>query len=257
MKYSICTDAVFAGLDTVSAMTLCKTNGYDAVEFWSWDNKDIAAINEARQALQMEVVTFCTQYSVLNDDAQHEQYLEGLERSIEVARLLETKQLISQVGQRNDLPDAVQLDNIIKGLKRCVPLLEASGITLSFEPLNTRVDHPGYFLESSDVAAQIVAAVGSPHVKMLYDVYHQQISEGDIFRRTEAWLADIGHIHLAGNPGRHEPYFGELNAMHLLNHLEAIGYDGFVGLEYSPSLDIESSLERLRMLEVSRQWMKG
>lgn len=246
MKFSVCTDAVFAGVDTVSAMRACKTLGFDAIEFWSWENKDMEAIRQAREELGMTVVTFCTQYSILNDAREHDRYLEGLARSIEWAKRLDTKLLISQVGQSNDLSDAEQKQHVIDGLKRCVPLLEEAGITLAIEPLNTRVDHPGYFMASSDLAADIINQVGSPHVQILYDFYHQQVTEGDIFRRSEALIDRIGHVHIAGNPGRMEPDRGEIDLGHLLAHLDRIAYDGYVGLEYQPQDPVEIGLMQLR-----------
>lgn len=248
MKFSVCTDAVYAGVDTVSAMRACQALGFDAIEFWTWRHKDMEAIARAREEMGMTVVGFCTEYFILNDAREQDRFIEGLIASIEWAKRLGTTRLITQVGQANDLSHDEQKQQIIAGLKRAVQYLEAAGITLAFEPLNTRVDHPGYFLSSSDLAAEIAEAVASPNVKILFDFYHQQITEGDVCRRSEALIEHIGHVHIAGNPGRLEPDRGELDLTRVLKHLDRIGYQGYVGLEYAPMEAVEDGLLRLREL---------
>ena len=107
-------------------------------------------------------------------------------------------------------------------------------MTLALEPLNTAVDHPGYFLTSSAEGFDIVDAVDSPNVKLLYDVYHQQITKGNIVQTVTENVERIGHVHLADVPKRHEPGTGELNYAHILSVLDDAGYDGYVGCEFSP-----------------------
>ena len=131
---------------------------------------------------------------------------------------------------------------MVEGLKACVPYLEESGITLVVEPLNTRVDHAGYYLSSSDEAAEIMKEVGSPYVKMLFDIYHQQIMEGDLIRRIKEYIPYIGHFHAAGNPGRHELYQSEVDYGKVFAAIQETGYEGCVGLEYFPLDDPEKGL---------------
>lgn len=130
----------------------------------------------------------------------------------------------------------------MEGLKACVPYLEESGITLVVEPLNVRVDHAGYYLYSSDEAAGIMREVGSPYVKMLFDIYHQQITEGDLIRRIREYIPYIGHFHAAGNPGRHELYDGEIDYRKVFAAIGETGYDGYIGLEYFPEDEVEKGL---------------
>ena len=121
-------------------------------------------------------------------------------------------------------------------------LAEAAGIaaeadfTLLLEPLNTLVDHPGYYLDSSAEALAIVRAIGSPHLKILFDIYHMQIMEGNLLATIEKNIAWIGHFHAAGVPGRGELFDCELNYPHILARIEASGYHGAFGLEYFPAL---------------------
>ena len=121
-------------------------------------------------------------------------------------------------------------------------LCAGQGITLMIEPINTRVDVPGYVIDTTGVAVDCLREIARPNVKLQYDVYHMQIMEGDVARSIERLLPFIGHIQIADNPGRHEPGTGEIHFPWLLAHLDALGYEGWVGCEYLPSGDTLSSL---------------
>ena len=123
---------------------------------------------------------------------------------------------------------------LVDGLKEAAPLLEASGVTLVIEPLNELVDHPGYYLIRSDEAFEIVQKVGSQRVQVVFDIYHQQVSEGHLIHNITSNIDKIGHFHAAGTPGRHELFRGELNYPAIFEAIRATGYDGYVGLEYWP-----------------------
>jgi hydroxypyruvate isomerase len=103
------------------------------------------------------------------------------------------------------------------------------------EPLNVAVDHPGFYLSSSQQALEIVDEVAAPNVKMLFDLYHMQIGEGNLTATIVANLDRIGHFHLADVPGRHEPGTGEINFANILRRIDEGGYGGYIGLEYIPS----------------------
>ena len=122
-----------------------------------------------------------------------------------------------------------------EGLRRVAGHAEARGVTLCVELLNSRVDHPGYQGDRTSFVVDVVRQVGSPRVKVLYDVYHMQIMEGDLAPTIEAQLDHIWHIQLADNPGRHEPGSGEINYPFLFGFLDRIGYDGWIGAEYKPA----------------------
>lgn len=245
MRLSVCIDAVYRGIPPAEAMKLAKEAGYEAVEFWSWWDKDLEAIREAQLACGLKVATFCTKFVSLVDPARRGEYLEGLKLSIEAAKRLDCDRLITQTG--NDIPGTpreAQRQHMIEGLRECAPLLEDAGVTLLVEPLNVAVDHPGYFLSSSEEAFGIVREAGSPNVKVLYDIYHQQITEGDLVRTMKANLPLIGHLHAAGHPGRHELHLGEINYPYVFAALKEAGYDGFVGLEYFGVGDVAEGLKQ-------------
>jgi hydroxypyruvate isomerase len=245
MRLSVCVDAVYRGQPFVQSMEAAKAAGAAAIEFWGWWNKDLPSLIEAKERLGLEVATFCTRHVGLVDAALRNEYLDALGETIAVAKRLDCRTIITQVGKEMaGVPRETQRASIEEGLRACVPLLEAAGITLVFEPLNTTVDHQGYFLWSSDEAFSIEAAVSSPRVKVLYDIYHQQIMEGNLISRIKANIARIGYIHTAGNPGRHELWIGEINYPEVFAAIKAAGYKGFVGLEYYPTEDTAAGLRR-------------
>jgi hydroxypyruvate isomerase len=248
VKFSICIDAVFSGMDVRIALAQTRELGFRYYEFWGWWDKDIDALKGATGGVRgaLSCVAFCTRFLNLTEPEQRGAYLVGLEESIGVAEKLGCTSLISQVGTDTGAARGFQRESVIAGIKAAVPLLEAHGITLLIEPLNGRVDHKGTFLESSDEALSILDAVGSERVKLLFDIYHQQISEGDVIRRIKSGVRHIGHFHAAGNPGRHELDRGELNYPAIFEAIDATGYIGLIGLEYQPEKDVIQGLKRLK-----------
>ncbi|HVZ36431.1 MAG TPA: TIM barrel protein, partial [Polyangiaceae bacterium] len=108
------------------------------------------------------------------------------------------------------------------------------GIDVMIEPINTRVDIPGYLLARTEEATELIARAARPNIKLQFDIYHVQIMEGDLARAIERLLPYIGHIQLADNPGRNEPGTGEINYDWLLRRIDALGYAGWIGCEYKP-----------------------
>lgn len=247
MKISVCIDAVFSGKDFVKSIEELSSIGVKAFEFWRWWDKDIDRIIEAKNGLNMEVSAFCTRFISLVDPALRSEYIEGLKESIAAAKKLGCKRLISQVGNDTGAPRYEQRKSLIEGLKACAKVLEEENITLVFEPLNTLVDHVGYYLYSSEEAFEIADAVGSPRIKVLYDIYHQQIMEGHLIKRITSNIDKIGHFHAAGNPGRHELHIGEINYNEIFKHIDQMNYDGYVGLEYFPVGDPLEGIKALML----------
>ena len=246
MKFSICTDMLFGGLPTHTLLEAVQQAGYNAVEFWDLDGKDEALLAEGLARHGLSLAAFCTTPRNLVDAQARTAFLDGLREHIAAAKRLGCNTLITTVGQRLDgVSDEVQRQSIIDGLRLAAPMLEADGITLVIEPLNILVDHIGYFLPRSADAFDILRAVDSPCVKLLYDVYHQQVTEGNLIDTITKNSSLIGHFHLADAPGRHEPGLGEINWRNVLRAIEASGYDGFVGLEYAPTYDAAESMRNI------------
>ncbi|GHT56756.1 hydroxypyruvate isomerase [Spirochaetia bacterium] len=273
MQFSVCIDSVFKGLDQETALEKVKAAGFSAYEFWGWWDRNIDALAKKAEVLGLSCAAFCTRFVPLTDPGQRGAYLEGLKESIKAARKLGAKVLISQVGSDTGAVRAFQHKSVVAGLRAAAPLLEGSGVTLAIEPLNGRVDHIGTYLEFSDEGFEILEEAGAGPsggnssgipvepsgsltagisdyrnngIKLLFDIYHQQITEGDIIRRFSGHIPQIAHIHSAGTPGRHELDTGELNYREILKALDAAGYQGYVGLEYFPQGNAEAGLKRMR-----------
>ena len=183
----------------------------------------------------------------LNDPAQRDAYVAGLRESIAVASRFACRTLITQVGQ--EIPGvlrAAQHQSIVDGLRACVKILTEAGVTLVVEPLNTLVNHPGYYLSGAAEGFDSIREVDSPSVRLLYDVYHQQITEGNLLANITSNIDLIGHVHVAGVPGRHEPLTDcEIDYRVILAKLRDLGYQGAVGLEYHPLLDVSAGLRTI------------
>jgi hydroxypyruvate isomerase len=246
MRFSVCIDSLFREAPAAQAMGRIKELGLDAVEFWSWEDKDLEGIALAKEELGMDVAGFCTSCFALNDPAKQGVYLDCLKKSVEVASRLKTKKLITQAGQ--DIEGAsreFQRQAIVECLGKCAGILEDAGIELLVEPLNNKRDHAGTFLWSSDEGFSILEEVSSPNVKLLYDFYHMQIMEGNLLERSLSHLPLIGHFHCAGVPGRHELDLGETSYPYLFKSLDEAGYGGYFGLEYFPVKSVDEGLRAL------------
>jgi hydroxypyruvate isomerase len=143
------------------------------------------------------------------------------------------------------------LEKYVANLAHAAKRLADVGATVMIEPINTRVDVPGYLLDSTKLAVECIRAVNRPNIKLQYDVYHMQIMEGDLMRSVERLLPWIGHIQIADNPGRHEPGTGEIAFERLLRHIDAVGYDGHIGCEYLPAAGTVDGLGW------ARPWLEG
>jgi hydroxypyruvate isomerase len=248
MNFSVCVDSVFTGVEMNSALEQVKACGFGFFEFWGWKNRDLEAIKKRADALGLSCGSICTSSFRRNDPASREEFLAGLKESIPAARKLGAKFLITQSGEDTGAVRPFQHKSIVAGLKAAAQVLKGTGITLLLEPLNTKVDHKGCYLESSGEGFEIIDETASKSVRLLFDIYHQQISEGDVIRRITDNLDKIGYVHAAGNPGRHELDSGELDYIRIFKAMEAAGYNGNAGLEYFPLGDPAGSLKKLRAL---------
>lgn len=248
MKLSVSLNAALPGTDrsTAEKIALAASIGYKAAELWGWWDEDLEALAAASEKHGVAIGSICTRFVSLVEPAERERYLLGLEESIAAAQRIGCRYLISQTGQAiAGRSREAQTASLIEGLQAAGKLLEGTGITLVVEPLNTRVDHPGYFLVHAEEAASIIREAASPNVRLLYDVYHQQVSEGDLIRTIRSCADVIAYYHIADHPGRHEPGTGEIHYANVLQAIKATGYDGYVGLEYFPSSDAVSALEQV------------
>jgi len=247
-KFSACIEMIFRDLPVPDRIAAVASAGVPAFEFWDWRNKDLDAIAEAqrRHGLALSAFSGVGGHLIpLVEPSSHDRVVEAVRDACGVARRLDCATLICTTG--NELPDRprrAQHDAVVANLRAAAPVAGDHGITLVLEPLNVLVNHAGYYLVTSREGFEIIDEVGSPHVKLLYDVYHQQISEGYLTQTISEHIAQIGHLHVADTPGRHEPGTGEINYRHIFSVIDAVGYAGYVGLEYRPSGDVAASLRQ-------------
>lgn len=178
------------------------------------------------------------------------QFRAGVDQAIEYAKVLGNTQINCLAGIRPEgLSCAEVRQTFVDNLRFAAERLKAAGIRLVMEMINTR-DIPGFYLNTTAQALEIQAEVGSDNLFLQYDIYHMQIMEGDLARTLQANLALINHVQLADNPGRNEPGTGEINYHFLFEHLDRIGYQGWVGAEYKPLTTTEAGLGWLKTYNV-------
>jgi hydroxypyruvate isomerase len=233
--------------------------GFDAIEFWNWDNKDLPAVKAAAQRAGIGIASFQANLGgTLVHPGQRESFLAAIEKSLGKAQEIGAPTLFlltDELGEDRtvryqfpELSEEAKYQSVLDGLRALAPLAEKAGITLLLEPLNIRVDHPGYFLNRSAVGFELVRAVGSRHIKLLFDIYHMQVMEGNIIHSLIHNLDVIGHVHVADVPGRHEPGTGELNYANIFAALRQAGFDRYVGFELDPTVPSEEAAPALLTL---------
>ncbi|NNK20308.1 MAG: TIM barrel protein [Flavobacteriaceae bacterium] len=170
------------------------------------------------------------------DKEKRKEFLEQIRNAVEIAKRVGAKWMTVVPGHRDlNLQMGYQTSHVIATLKQACAILEPHGLIMVLEPLNFR-DHPGLFLTDSPQAYQICKAVDSPSCKILFDIYHQQIQEGNLIPNIEACWDEIAYFQLGDNPGRKEPTSGEINYKNVLKFINDKGYKGILGMEHGNSL---------------------
>lgn len=172
-----------------------------------------------------------------NDPANHATLLKELETTIPLAKQAGVPNLITMFGNRKDgIGEQQAIDNCVAGLSKIAPLAAENGITLHVELLNSKVDHHGYQGDSTRFGVAVMKGVNSPNVKLLYDIYHMQIMEGDVIRTIRDNFQWLGHFHTGGVPGRHEiDGAQELNYHAVAKAIADLGFQGFIAHEFMPA----------------------
>jgi len=255
MRFSICVEMIYPDLDFAARAVKVRDKGFSAVEFWAWTDKDLDVFQHlAGEGLKIATFSGQRKGSLINPQ-DWEVYRAEVNAAIPVAerlgcdRLMLLTQELLPGGYGRPAPSHLsrseQHASVVRGLKELAPIAERQGITLLLEPLNIREDHPGYFLDSGREGFAIVEEVGSPRVRLLYDIYHLEVMQRNSTDVLLAHLPLVGHIHIADVPGRHEPGTGELDFFTILRAVGERGYTGAVGFEFSPSAGSGEALDRI------------
>ncbi|MFY9610646.1 MAG: TIM barrel protein [Blastocatellia bacterium] len=247
IRLSVCIDMILTEVPFVDRMERIKKLGYPAFEFWEWKNKDVEAILRKKNELGLEIATIMgSGWKHMNSEEARKTFVAEIQASLVTAKRLGVKTLIVTTGfEDKRIARAEQHANYVTALKAAVPLAEQAQVTLVLEPLNIKVDHPGYYLQTAKEGFEMIDEVGSPALKMLFDIYHHQIMEGNVIADITKNIAKIAHFHIADVPGRHEPGTGEINYANVFRAIAASGYQGFVGLEYKPSRMADETLREV------------
>ncbi len=180
------------------------------------------------------------------DPKRVDEFKAGVQLAIGYAKALGVKQLNCLAGKvPAGVPEAVLRSTLVGNLKFAAAALQAEGLRMLIEPIN-HYDIPGFYLNRTAQAVDLLDEVGAPNAFVQYDIYHAQRMEGELAATVEKYLSRIGHIQLADNPGRHEPGTGEINYPFLFKHLDRIGYTGSIGCEYKPTTTTEAGLNWMK-----------
>lgn len=234
-----------AGKDEVSQLEFMASQGFKAFEDNGMKSRSVQtqeqmASTMQKHGIQMGVFVAHKIYwgkpNLAGGDASYrKEFLDDIKSSVEVAKRVNAKWMTvvpGHVDLRKNI--AYQTANVVESLKRAAEILEPHGLVMVLEPLNFR-DHPGMFLSESPQAFEVCKAVNSPSCKILFDIYHQQITEGNLIPNIDACWDEIAYIQIGDNPGRKEPTTGEINYKNVFRHIHARGFDGVLGMEHGNS----------------------
>lgn len=242
---------MFTELPFLDRFAAAADAGFRAVEFmfpYDWEAELVAAKASAQS---LEIVLFnCPAGDWAAGDRgiaalpdRTAECRDGIARALDYARALSCRKLHLMAGVVPPGADSTAMrDTFIDNVRYAADLVAGDGIEIMLEPINRRVDIPGYFHASTQETVAILDRVDRSHVRLQYDVYHMQIMEGDLVRHIEALIDRIGHVQIADNPGRAEPGTGEINFAMILRRLDTLGYSGHVGCEYKPAADTMAGL---------------
>ncbi len=233
MKISCCIDMMFSYCDFYDRFSEVKKCGIDTIEFWKWSNKDIAKISESGMDVSIfnmdssdEQLSYDLSRGILNSGRKSD-FLKALDESIPVYKKLNAKAMIVLIGENSEYNE----QNVFGVLSSAVPTLEKHNVNLIVEPLND-IDRKNYSMPYAAPVFQLLKKINSPHVKMLYDIYHQNMMGDFDMEEVKENVSLIGHFHVADAPGRHQPGTGKVDYVKILKEINSTDYDGYIGLEY-------------------------
>ena len=237
MKFSVCIDMMFSNVEFYSKFSEVKKCGIDTVEFWKWTNKDIDCVKKNLDINNMnlsifnidsedETLSYDLSRGILNS-GRVEDFLSALKESIPVYKKLGASAMIVLIGEHSPY----NKENVKKCLVSALPLLEKNNVNLIVEPLNS-FDRVGYSMPYATPVFELLREINNPHIKMLYDIYHQNMMGDFNMKEITANIDLIGHFHIADCPGRHEIGTGNVDYVSILKEISKLDYNGFFGLEY-------------------------
>ncbi len=219
--------------------------GFRAFEFnglMNWDFSRAEKLRARIDKLKMTMGVFVAnpagwdRAGMVNPE-QRPAFLEQIRKAVTYQKITGNQWCTVITGPGMDKPHrGLQRAWVVESLKRAADIVDGTGLTLVLEPLNNLTDHPGYFLARSDETYEIMKAVDSPQIKILFDIYHQQVTEGNLIDNIRTFYDEIAYFQLADVPGRHEPGTGEINYRNVFKAIHKLGFKGPLGLELGQSV---------------------
>ena len=258
MKYSVNIEVIYKELPFAERFAAAKRDGFDYVEIWDWDSKNIDELIELCRKYDLEISCMGGDGPISLCDPAHEaEYLAYISKSLEIAQKVGCKLLAVHSNELLPEPqqyaadlfeqysDAEKNMAMYRTLCKVAPMAEAAGVTLCLEALNVETDHLGNFLKYTKDSAEIIRMVNSPNVKILYDAYHMYLNEGKIIETLRKYQPLIGCVHIADAPGRAEPGTGCINYRAVLQDLYDNGYDQMITFELYPKSGSEAAVRAI------------
>ena len=224
---------MFSYCDFYSRFDEVKKCGIYTIEFWKWSNKIISKIQESGLNVSVfnldssdEELSYELSRGILND-GRVDDFLQALEESIPVYKAFGAKAMIVLIGENAPYNE----ENVLECLNAAKPMLNEYDVNLVIEPLNN-IDRVGYSMPYAKPVFELIRKVNSPHIKMLYDIYHQSMMGDFSMDDIRENIDIIGHFHIADAPGRNEPGTGKVDYISIIKDIKSLPYDGYIGLEY-------------------------
>ena len=220
-------------------------------EHIKWTDSDIDRVKKLARSLRIGIDTISStpnwkgQPISMVDPSQRDNLLAEVRKNITFAQKLEIPMLLLMSG--DEIPGRTyqeQYASLVEGAKRCGDLAVKAGVTLIIEPLNTKVNHKGYFLSTCVEGLKVIKEVDNPHVRLLFDIYHEQVQTGNVTRTLTEAASYTKVFHIADNPGRNEPGTGEMNYANIYKAIAKTGYDSYITMEYLPTTEPVASLSK-------------
>jgi hydroxypyruvate isomerase len=241
---------MFSAHDFISRIEEVKKCGINTVEFWKWSNKSIDDILLSKADVSIfnldsadQELSYALSRGIINDGRKDE-FLSALKESIPVYKKLNAKAMIVLIGENAPYNE----ENVFLCLDAAKEILEENDVNLIVEPLND-IDRKNYSMPYATPVFKLLKRLDTPRIKMLYDIYHQNMMGDFDMEEIKSNISFIGHFHVADAPGRHEPGTGNVDYVSIIREINSLDYDGYIGLEYRATVPDEETLVFFKEIE--------
>lgn len=263
MKEAIVMETMFSEVDYEQRFAKIREAGYTYAELWNLNGRDPEKIRRLADENGVTIIGISGDISGRGNDPgmadadRQEEYIALVQECMGIAKILGAKYLhMHSNGFEADgscipyshLTMQQKKETMVKNLKTLAPMLEKEGLICVMEACNSLIDTPGYFLDHTLLGAEIIREVNSPHVRLIYDVYHAQVMEGNLINTIKAITDVLEYVHFSDCPGRHEPGTGEIHFPGIIRTLREIGFDGPLAYEVYPLRSSQEAVQAIKAL---------